>query len=118
MFVPHIALPTAQKKMAANAHASILSEKIYKMPRPNLPPYSFFAPAPAPERSSGFDRNGIDKSQPSLSQVCNIVLPTHSPSYQHHIANRTAKKRLTPLFGFGLTRPLQIGREVSTGKPP
>jgi hypothetical protein len=56
-------MPTAQKKMAANAHASILYRKIYKMPCPNLPPYSFFAPAPAPERSLGLDRKGKKKKK-------------------------------------------------------
>jgi len=47
-------LPTAQKKMAANACASILYRKNYKMLHPNLPPYSFFASAPAPARLLGF----------------------------------------------------------------
>ena len=34
---------------------------------------------------------GIDKLQPSLCSVVNIVFPTHKPTHTHHIANRTAK---------------------------
>ena len=44
-------LQTARKKMTANAPASILYRKNYKMPRPNLPPYSCLCPRTAQERN-------------------------------------------------------------------
>jgi len=43
-------------------------------------------------RASKIDRKRIDKFQPSLSRVCNIVLPTTMPTHTHHIANPHSQK--------------------------
>jgi len=83
----HTILPTAQKKMAANAPASILYRKIYKMPHLNLPPYSFLPPRPLRQgrwgltekvltsRNSRFAKLSISCFQPT-SPRSHTILPT------------------------------------------
>jgi hypothetical protein len=62
-------------------------------------------------------RIGINKSQQSLSPVCNIVLPPHEPQHKHHIANSHSQKWLSPYLASGAHTLLRSRRGL-TGKIP
>jgi hypothetical protein len=73
--------------------------------------------SPTIENSLVFDREHIDnyKRSPFLwaMSCCHCTMPT----LKHHIAQRTAKKWLSPLFGFGLTHAPKMMQEF-VGKHP